>query len=120
MSVQLHKSGYSQAQRLVAQGEFEFDGWDDWSEHRPSTTEANRFIESQGLDHYGMRFLGAGTDEGDRTKGRYKFPYGDFKRPHRCGVVAAEVRGGQYKHLEIEQAAARLHGMIDGAEARRV
>jgi hypothetical protein len=28
-------------------------------------------------------------------------------------VLSAESRAGQYKHLDIERAAAHLHGMID-------
>jgi len=32
---------------------------------------------------------------------------------HRCGVLSAESRAGQYKHFDIEKAAAHLHGMID-------
>src|SRR5258707_898742 len=41
------------------------------------------------------------------------FPYGDFKDVHRCGVLTAENRAGQYKHFDIENAAAHLRGMID-------
>jgi hypothetical protein len=39
--------------------------------------------------------------------------YGDFENVHRCGVLNAESRAGQYKHFDIENAAAHLHGMID-------
>jgi hypothetical protein len=48
------------------------------------------------------------------TKARYKFPYGDFEKIHRCGVLSAESSAGQYKHLVIESEAATLHGLIDG------
>src|SRR4051812_46399401 len=48
------------------------------------------------------------------TKARYKFPYGDFEKVHRCGVLAAESRAGQYKYLDVEAAAAHLHGMLEG------
>jgi hypothetical protein len=34
---------------------------------------------------------------------------------NRCGVIAAETRAGQYKYNDIEQAAARMHEMIDAA-----
>src|SRR3981189_3255840 len=44
------------------------------------------------------------------------FPYGDFKNVHRCGVLSAESRAGQYKHFDIENAPAHLHGMIDAHE----
>jgi hypothetical protein len=32
------------------------------------------------------------TDAGPHTKRRYKFPYGDFKKAHRCGMLSAEFR----------------------------
>ena len=54
-------------------------------------------------------------DEKEDSKGRYKFPYSDFTKVHRCGVLAAENRAGQYKYNDIETAAAHLHGMIDAA-----
>ena len=54
------------------------------------------------------------TSVKEDTKGRYEFPYGDFEKVHRCGVLTAESRAGQYKHLDIENAAAHLHGMIEG------
>ncbi|WP_437284743.1 hypothetical protein [Sorangium sp. So ce406] len=42
-----------------------------------------------------------------------KFPYGDFEKLHRCGVIAAEVRAAQYEDREIEVAAAHLHGALN-------
>ena len=42
----------------------------------------------------------------EHTKARYKFPYGDFERVHRCGLNAAEVRAARQKYLDIEDAAA--------------
>jgi hypothetical protein len=52
-------------------------------------------------------------EQGEETKARYRFPHGDFENVHRCAVLSAESRAGQYKHLDIEQAVAHLHGMID-------
>jgi hypothetical protein len=54
----------------------------------------------------------------EQSKRRYKFPYGDFKKVHRCGLLAAESRAGQYKHFEVESAAAHLHGMIEAGRQR--
>ena len=56
-------------------------------------------------------FLRRGEEE--INKGHYKFPYGDFENVHRCGLLAAETRAGQYKHTDIENAVAHLHGMLD-------
>jgi hypothetical protein len=47
------------------------------------------------------------------TKGRYKFPYGDFRDVHRCGLLAAKSRAGQNKYADVERAVAHLHGMLD-------
>jgi hypothetical protein len=55
-------------------------------------------------------------EEEEHTKKHYKFPYGDFTRVHRCAVLSAESRAGQYKHFDIENAAAHLHGMIDNSK----
>ena len=52
-------------------------------------------------------------EEDEDTKARYKFPYGDFERVHRCSVLAAESRAGQRKYYDIELATAHLHGMLD-------
>jgi hypothetical protein len=57
--------------------------------------------------------LGINDEKPEDTKGHYEFPYGDLKKVHRCGVITAESRAGQYKHFDIENAAAHLHGMIE-------
>jgi hypothetical protein len=53
-------------------------------------------------------------DGGGRTVGEPRVrAIRDFKSVHRCGVLTAESRAGQYKYPDIERAAAHLHGMID-------
>jgi hypothetical protein len=52
---------------------------------------------------------------GEDTKGHYKFPYGDFEKVHRCGVISAESRAAQQDYEDIDNAFAHLHGLIDGA-----
>ena len=51
--------------------------------------------------------------ENEHTQKRYKFPYGDFKKVHRCAVLSAESRGRTIQYADIENAAAHLYGMID-------
>jgi hypothetical protein len=113
MKVILNKRAFEHAKQLVEKGSYVFDEKDMWSEHQPSAQEENEYIEKHGFEEYGKWYLGVDTDENEDTKGRYKFPYSDFAKVHRCGVLAAESRAGQYKHNDIEQAAAHLHGMID-------
>jgi hypothetical protein len=62
---------------------------------------------------YARWHLGVDDAHGPQTKSRYKFPYGDFENVHRCAVVSAESRAGQYDHDDIKLAAAHLHGMLD-------
>ena len=116
MAVRLGQSGDRHAQGLVRREAFVADDRDAWSEHQPSTQEENEFIRAHGLGEYGKWHLGVDDEKDAQTKQHYKFPYGDFKKVHRCGVLSAESRAGQYKHFDIERAAAHLHGMIDAAK----
>jgi hypothetical protein len=113
MAVQLNKRAYEHAKELVADGRVVLDERDAWSEHQPSTEQENAFIRRHGFGEYGKWHLGIDDEEHEETKGRYKFPYGDFEKVHRCAVLAAESRAGQYKYHDIENAAAHLHGMIE-------
>jgi hypothetical protein len=113
MAVRLNKAAFEYAQELITSGRFVYDERDDWSEHRPSAAQENEFIRLHGFAEYGDWYLGINDAHAVDTKGRYEFPYGDFKDAHRCGILSAESRAGQYKHLDIERALARLHGMLE-------
>ena len=126
MSVKLNKRAYEFAREMIDDGKFVPDERDDWSEHQPSAEQENKFIARHGWTEYGKWHLGLDDEQDEETKGRYKFPYGDFKRVHRCALISAECRAGQYKYLDIEKAAHQLHQMIEtrrigdrGAGARR-
>jgi hypothetical protein len=111
--MKLNARGYQHAQRLVEHKKIVLDQRDDWSEHQPSTKEQNSYIQEHGIDAYARWFLGLDETQDRNNKGRYKFPYGDFEKVHRCGVLAAESRAGQRKYYDIESAAAHLHGMLE-------
>lgn len=113
MSVKLNDRAFDYAKELITEGHCVSDDRDAWSEHRPSAEQENKFIREHGFTEYGRWYLGINDEKPEDTKGHYEFPYGDFKDVHRCGVLSAESRAGQYKHLDIERAAAHLHGMID-------
>ncbi|HEX7733585.1 MAG TPA: hypothetical protein VF458_01935 [Ktedonobacteraceae bacterium] len=115
MTVKLNESAFEQAKQLIEQGKCVTDEKDRWSEHHPSTKEENAYLKAHGIKEYGKWFLGIDTDEDEDNKGRYKFPYSDFVKVHRCGVLSAESRAGQYHYADIERAAAHLHGMLEGA-----
>jgi hypothetical protein len=113
MAVKLNEKGFNHAKHMISEGYIIFDERDAWSEHQPSTSKENEFILEHGYNEYGKWHLGVEEDEPEDTKARYKFPFGDFANAHRCAVLSTESRSGQYKHLDIEQAASHLHGMID-------
>jgi hypothetical protein len=113
MAVKLSRSAFKQS--LVRRKSFVVDDRDAWSEHQPSTRDENEFIRAHGFSGFAKWHLGIDDEHDEQTKQRYKFPYGDFKKVHRCAVISAESRAGQYKHFDIEKAAARLHELIDAA-----
>jgi hypothetical protein len=113
MAVTLNERGYQHARQLIEDGRYVLDDRDAWSEHQPSTKQENEFIATHGLGVYAKWHLGVDDEEPPERKAHYKFPYGDFDKVHRCGVLSAEVRAGQRKYYDIEQAAAHLHGMLD-------
>jgi hypothetical protein len=121
MATRLYKAGFDHAKELIDEGRYVRDERDAWSEDQPTAEQENEFIGRHGWDEYAKWHLGVDDTADERTKKRYSFPYGDFKRVHRCAILTIESRAGQYKRLDIEGAAAKLHEMFDGVkhEARR-
>jgi hypothetical protein len=115
MTVKLHDPGYRHAKGVIEAGHVVRDERDDWSDHQPTADEENRFVEELGWREYGRWHLAADDEHDPETKAHWKFPYGDFEQVHRCGVLAAEARAGQYGYDDVKSAAAHLHGMIEGA-----
>ena len=113
MAVKLNKAAFDHAKKLIKDGKVAFDGRDAWSGHQPSAKAENAFISKHGFGEYAKWYLGIDDEENEETKGRYKFPYGDFEKVHRGGVISAESRAGQYKYKDIEDAAAHLLEMLD-------
>jgi hypothetical protein len=118
MATTLNDTGYRHARKLIESGHYTLDERDAWSEHRPSARQENEFIERHGMDHYRRWHLGIDDEYPEDRKSRYKFPYGDFETVHRCAVLSAESRAAQYKHTDIETAAAHLHGMLNALQVR--
>jgi len=119
MAVKLNERGYAHAKRLIADGHYVLDERDDWSEHQPSAAEENEYLEQNGWSAFGRWFLGVDDERGPETKGHYKYPYGDFSDVHRCAVLSAESRAGQYDHDDVKSAAAHVHGMLDAHRGER-
>jgi hypothetical protein len=116
MAARLNKRGLDHATSLVNEGRVVFDDRDDWSEHKPSAEQENKYIHEHGWTEYGRWHLGVDDEAPEETKAHWKFPYGDFVNVHRCALLAAESRAGEYKYHDIEQAAAHLHGMLEAVK----
>ena len=113
MTTTLNERSYAFAEQQIKNRNVVRDQLDDWSEHQPSAAQENEYIEAHGWDDYANWHLAIDDEASGQTKARYKFPYGDFAKVHRCGLLAAEVRAGRLKYRGIEDAAIRLRDMID-------
>jgi hypothetical protein len=113
MTVELNQAALEHARRLVERGDVVRDSRDSWSEDAPSTEEQNAYIDKHGYDEYGEWFLGIDREKGEETKGRYSFPFGDFRKVHRCAVISLESRASQNDHDDIARATKNLLELID-------
>jgi hypothetical protein len=117
-SIQLNENALACAAELIKEGRFIADRKGAWTEHRPSADEENEFIRLHGFAAYAKWHLGIDNRFPEHTKRRYRFPYGDFKNIHRCGLLAVKARARQYGYLEIENAATKLERLIEQSKIR--
>lgn len=116
MTIRLNRPALQLARSLVRDGEVVRDDRDEWSDTAPTADEENAFIEANGWTEYAHWHLGVDDDESAETKGRFSFPYGDFTKVRRSGVIAAESRAGEFDHDEIRDEAKKLLELIDDDE----
>ncbi len=114
MTTKLNKKALEHARSLVKQGKVVKDERDDWSEAAPDAGEENKFLEKHGWAEYAKWHLGVDEDKSEETKGRYSFPYGDFSKVRRGGVISAESRAAQNDYDDIAKASKELLELIDG------
>ena len=81
----------------------------DWGESQPSAAAENRFLESHTWDEYADWHLGLADGATDETKARHAFVYGDFRRVHRSGLIAAQYRASVAGGVSLEHAAMTPH-----------
>lgn len=107
----VNDDGVTHARKLIADGKV--DASTDWSEAAPSTDHENRHIDKEGYDGYGRWHLAIDAEASEDTKGRYRFPYGDFSKINRAALIHAKQRASQNSHHEIEKAADDLLVRVD-------
>jgi hypothetical protein len=104
MAVKLNEKAFRHAKQLIRDGKVVRDERDDWSEAAPSADDENSFIEKHGYAEYSKWHLG--VDD-------YSFPYGDFTKVRRGGVISLESRAAQNDHDDISRATKTLLDQID-------
>jgi hypothetical protein len=111
-----NESGFAYAKELITQGHVVGDKRNAWRGHRPTAQDENEFIRVHGFAEYGEWHLGIDETHAEGTKARYKFPFGDFKNLHRCGLLAVKNRAHQFGYADIEKAAIRLIEIVNSKE----
>jgi hypothetical protein len=99
------------ARKLIDAGTY--DDKTEWSQAAPSADEANSEIDKGSFDDFAQWHLGINPDASEGTKGRYAFPYGDFKKVNRAALIHAKQRAAQNDHDEITEAADELLERLD-------
>ena len=112
--MKLNDSAVTHAKQLIKDGKYIVHS--EWSEAQPSSTQENRYLDEHHWSDYSKWHLGVDSKEDRDTKGHYGFPYGDFKKVHRSGVIAAKQRAAQNGYDDIEKAADGLLEMINERE----
>jgi hypothetical protein len=108
---QVNKAAITEARKLIDAGKY--DDKTEWSDAAPSAAEENDEIERHGYDGYGEWHLAIDPDAATETKGRYKFPYGDFSKVNRAALIHAKQRATQNDHDQIAEAADQLLQYLD-------
>lgn len=110
MAVILNPTAMAYAEQLIQQGRVDRDG--DWAANQPTTESGDQFLANHNYEEYSKWHLGVNPDANPNTKECYEFPYGNFKKVFKSGLIAAEQRAGQYHHEDIKAAARKLLDMI--------
>lgn len=112
MSITLNQAAVTFAKSLIKDGKIKNDEGH-WGEHNPGSAEENAYLQKHEIEEYAKWHLGEDKSKSEDTKGRYKFPYGDFKTVHRDGLIAAKERAAQQGYQDVEKAADELLNSLE-------
>ena len=110
-SYRVNQAAVRQARKMIADGDV--DDSTSWSDAAPDADAANDVIEKQGWDAFAGWHLAEDPDASEETKGRFAFPYGDFRQVNRQALIHAKQRASQNDHDEVEKAADDLLQRLD-------
>jgi hypothetical protein len=109
--VQLNEAGRRKAKSMIESSQYVLES--SWGAANPSADDENAFLDNHSWADFGAWHLGIDETADEETKDRYGFPYGDFRRVHRSGLIAAKQRAAQNDYSDIEQAADALLTLLD-------
>jgi hypothetical protein len=109
--VKLNDAGRRKAKAMIDSSQYVLDS--SWGDVNPSATEQNAYLNAHSWAEFGEWHLGVDETAAAQTKDRYGFPYGDFRRVHRSGLIAAKQRAAQNNYPDVEQAADALLSLLD-------
>ncbi len=115
-SYSLNPEGVTWAEHLIDSGQYVLVS--DWGKVQPRASDQNAYLKSHSWEEYARWHLGLTDGATDRTKARYAFVFGDFRRLHRMGIIASHYRAAEWRHKEIELAAHDLLQRLDRREIR--
>lgn len=116
MAIEVNRKGFEFARQLIEDGKYVLDDHGDWDNVNPDTNQQDNFIRDRGMEAFGNWHLGIKVGGSFNEKGTYSFPYGDYHKVYRSGLIAAEERAAQYHHGAVEQAAKDLLAMLPEGE----
>lgn len=108
--------GVAKARQMIESNQYDTET--EWSDGQASTEESNDKIDRDGYEGYGEWHLALDTEASEKTKDRYGFPYGDFKRVYRSALIHAKQRASQNDHHDVEKAADDLLDHLDEVAAQ--
>ncbi len=113
----VNEVGFAKARELIEARRYIVKS--NWGERQPDADAENRFLERHSWDEYAAWHLGLTEGANDRTKARYAFVFGDFRRLHRSGLIACHYRAAEWFHKDIELAAHKFLQLLDNSRASR-
>lgn len=112
----VNEPGVKHAEKLIRDGSYDTDT--KWSDAAASAGEENEVIDDEGYREYARWHLAEDTEAGEGTKGRYRFPYGDFEKVNRAALIHAKQRASQNDHHDIAEVAGRLLDKLDSEDGK--
>ena len=112
MAIDANREAVEFARQMIEDGRYVLDNPDDWTNVDPDMDHQKNFIRDRGMKAYGNWHLGVKVGGSFNERSTYSFPYGDYHKVYRSGLLAAQEQAAQYHHGAVEQAAKDLLALL--------